>query len=280
MKTYSNLPGEHEEKHTLRCVLCGSADNRFLYEVSGARFVRCSDCGAVFQNPMPHTRHLHERYGSDYFSYELENETAFFTLMKLGLEDVGFSSLERGSFDERRFLDIGCATGMLLEDLRDRGGGDVYGVEVCRESVQYGRKKRGLRIFNGTLRQAEFPEEIFDVAHASHLIEHIDEPVSFMEEIRRVLKPGGYAIISTPNIGGLQSRIFKERWRSAIPDHMVLYSKQTLHRLLVRTGFQVCKKKTWGGLAAGLAAPFLKNILDKTAKRFGFGDVMIFLARK
>lgn len=280
MKTYSNLPKEHEDLHFVHCVLCGALDHRFLYDIAGARFMKCSECGMVFQNPMPINRELLKRYDKEYFFYELENEISFFNLMLLGLKDIGFSSLKFPNTDKTQFLDIGCATGKLLEYLRDEKGLSVYGVEVCGESVEYGRENRNLRIFHGTLQQAGFPGEIFDVVHASHVIEHIGDPAAFMEEIRRILKPGGYAIISTPNIDGFQSKIFNERWRSAIPDHMVLFSKRTLARLFNHTGFQVLKTKTWGGLAAGAAPPFLKKIFDKLAKRLGLGDVMIFLAGK
>ena len=51
-----------------------------------------------------------------------------------------------------------------------------------------------------------------------------------------------------------------------------------LRRMLEGSGFRVLKVVTWGGLAAGTAPPWLKRPADRLAKRWGFGDVMLFQA--
>ena len=114
---------------------------------------------------------------------------------------------------------------------------------------------------------------------ASHLIEHLNDPAGFARESRRILKVGGYFLITTPNIAGFQARVFKHRWRSAIFDHLYLFSIKTLSKLLVISGFTVEKVITWGGLASGTAPAPVKRLFDKAAKVFGFGDVMLIKAR-
>ncbi|OQY40057.1 MAG: hypothetical protein B6229_02605 [Spirochaetaceae bacterium 4572_7] len=174
-----------------------------------------------------------------------------------------------------KVLDIGCATGLFLDHMKGLGW-DTYGVEVCSSAAEYGNRVRNLNIFTGTLAQADFPDNMFDVVHLSHVIEHINDPNSFLENIVRVLKPGGVLYCVTPNISGLQSHIFKERWRSVIPDHMILYSVKTLKQLLVKHGLIYKKHKTWGGMCAGSGYPeSIKKFLDRTAKIVGFGDVVI-----
>jgi hypothetical protein len=84
----------------------------------------------------------------------------------------------------------------------------------------------------------------------------------------------------TPNIGGLQARLFGSEWRSAIPDHVTLFDKITLERLLAGAGLAVEKTKTWGGLAAGAAPGWIKRPVDRLSKKFGFGDVVMMVARK
>lgn len=86
------------------------------------------------------------------------------------------------------------------------------------------------------------------------------------------------ALITTPNINGLQARLFGSRWRSAIADHLTLFTKRTLARMLRQTGFRVVRIVTWGGLAVGTAPPLLKRAADRLAKRWGFGDVMLLQA--
>lgn len=277
-KTYSSVPGE-ERQETVACPCCGSARSRPYLACDGFGFVRCRDCAIVFQNPRPVFEDLRKRYGAAYFTYELTNESSFFGLMRLGLKDIHFQERTSGLRAPRTFLDIGCATGMLIESMKKEGW-DVRGVDVCRESAEYGKAHRGVDIFPGTLEEAHFPEETFGAVHFSHLIEHVPDPRGFLAEVRRILAPGGYALITTPNIDGFQARLFRKAWRSAIADHLVLFSRKTLQRLVRESGFEVRQSVTWGGLAVGTAPALIKRPVDKMAKWWGFGDVVMILAAK
>jgi len=277
-KTYSSAPGK-ERLETIQCPICSSARARHFLACEGFDFVRCAACGLVYQNPRPVFEDLRHRYGDQYFSYELTNETNFFGLMKLGLRDAGFDSLARSIPSPRTFLDVGCATGMLIEWMKGQGW-DASGVDLCRESAEYGMAHRGILIRVGTLEEAKLPDESFSVVHFSHLIEHVPDPVGYLAEVRRILKPGGFAVITTPNVDGMQARLFGKGWRSAIADHLVLFSRDTLGRMIRESGFEVLKTVTWGGLAVGTAPLPVKKPADWLAKRLGFGDVVLFLAAK
>lgn len=277
-KTYSSIPG-NERQETIPCPLCGSARTRSYLPCDGFAFVRCVDCSVVYQNPRPVFDDLRRRYGEDYFDYELSNEGAFFRLMRLGLADIRFQDRTAGLPSPKRFLDIGCATGMLIESMKKEGW-ETRGVDVCRESAEYGIRHRGVEIFIGTLEEARFPDAMFQVVHFSHLIEHVPDPRGFLAEVRRILAPGGFAVITTPNVDGFQARLFGKAWRSAIADHLVLFSKKTLGRLIAVSGFDIRQSVTWGGLAEGTATPFIKSPVDRLAKAWGFGDVVLYLAAK
>lgn len=278
MKTFSTVPGK-ERSRLIPCPLCGSIDLEPRYSIEEAEYMSCRGCGLVFQNPMPLSEELLGRYADEYFDYEIENEANFFSLMLQTLSDVDFEEIERVTREPKRFLDVGCATGMLIEYVKGRGW-DEKGIEVCSPAAEYGRRERKVDIINTSLEEARFPAEYFSVVHFSHLIEHIPNPVRFMDEVVKITAPGGRCIVTTPNIRGFQSRLMGSKWRSAIPDHVVLYSKKTLRRLLEEAGLRVEKTKTWGGLAAGLAPPGVKRIADRAAKLIGAGDVMVMRARK
>jgi SAM-dependent methyltransferase len=235
-------------------------------------------------NPQPEKAAVSERYqalhGKDYLSYELANEGPFLRLQELGLRDAGFSRIEaelKARAAKPRVLDAGCATGALLEKLRDRGW-DCRGLEIS-PSGDYARRERGLEVLGLPLEACAFPGASFHLVLASHLIEHLNDPAGFAAEVRRILAPGGYFLVTTPNIDGLQARLFRERWRSAIFDHLYLFSVKTLSRLLRDQGFKIERVRTWGGLARGAAPRPLKNLADRAAKQFGFGDVMLIRAR-
>jgi 2-polyprenyl-3-methyl-5-hydroxy-6-metoxy-1,4-benzoquinol methylase len=275
VKTWST-PVTAQEFAAKLCVSCGGSRFAPALRCDGFSFVRCADCGLTQQNPQPSEESVAarygERHGEDYLRYELANEAPFLRLQELALRDIGFGGLRPG-----RILDVGCATGALLYSLKKQGW-ETAGVELCGPSAEYARNSRGIDVRTSTLERAGFPDRSFDVVHASHLIEHLNDPRSFVREAKRVLKENGVLLISTPNIDGFQAKLFRDGWRSAIFDHLYLFSKRTLTDMLSREGFVVAKVATWGGLAAGTAPKPVKAIADRLAKRLGVGDVMMVKA--
>ncbi|HRS03617.1 MAG TPA: class I SAM-dependent methyltransferase [Treponema sp.] len=286
IKTWST-PVIHEQKQRVPCILCGSDSFVPALDCEGFSYVRCRVCSLVQQNPQPRREAIEARYGDlssqAYLEYELANEGAFLTLQQKGLADGGFFELEpdilRQQAEPPLVLDIGCATGALLGWLRDRGW-DCLGVELCGPAADYARKVRKLNIITGTIESAKLSDNSVTVALASHVIEHVNNPKTFVSEIYRCLKVGGYFYITTPNIDGFQARLFGSRWRSAIFDHLYLFSKKTLRALLEDAGFIVEKTVSWGGLARGTAPGPIKNLADRLAKQFNWGDVVLMRCRK
>ncbi|MDR2551570.1 MAG: class I SAM-dependent methyltransferase [Treponema sp.] len=303
VKTWST-PVTEEETRPVPCTLCGGTAffPRFTCGENALpfRYVRCGKCGLVQINPQPGPAAVAVRYGStedknsgcggDYLAYERANEKSFLRLQELALDDAGFFDLEEkllspsappdppGALHPPAALDVGCATGALLALLRDRGWA-VRGLEISPPQAEYCRR-RSLEVSALSLEQAAFPPENFDAILASHLIEHLNDPGNFVREAYRICKPGGRFYVTTPNIAGFQARIFGSRWRSAIFDHLYLFSVKTLRALLEGAGFTVEKIRTWGGLAAGIAPGPVKSMADVLAKTLGAGDVMILRAAR
>jgi SAM-dependent methyltransferase len=268
------------------CGLCGGASFSRAWDCGEFSFVACRRCGLLQQNPQSLPSAVAARYDEAYLRYEEENQFAYRDLELLALGDLRLDSESAPLFERARAggrrpraLDVGCATGALLAALRDSGW-EPQGVEISREQASYGERRFGLPIFAGTLEAAAFTSASFDLVHASHLIEHLNSPASFLEEAARVLAPGGLIVLTTPNAAGFQARLLGPRWRSAIYDHLYLFSLRTLRALLESRGFALVRVATWGGWARGLRPAFAKRPLDALAKRWGFGDVMAILARR
>ncbi|MDA3941851.1 MAG: class I SAM-dependent methyltransferase [Spirochaetia bacterium] len=279
MKTYSSLPAD-ENKSNVSCNLCGSHDRDLFWDCGGYTFSRCINCKLVYQYPQPVQSDLSLRYDDNYFEYEINNEESFFGLMLKTLEDMKFDSLSAFLMDgNAEFLDVGCATGLLLKHMEGYGW-KGRGVELCPSSAEYGKNIRKLDIYEGTLEEAEYSDNQFSVIHSSHLIEHLTDPAAFIREVFRILTPGGLFITTTPNTNSLQAKLFGKNWRSAIADHMFLFSLSTLTQLIKTQKFDIIKTGTWGGLAAGIVPGIIKKPVDIIAKKFRFGDVMVVLAQK
>jgi len=282
MKTFATSP-KTEPTSAIPCVLCGSSAFEPLWDLGAFSFVHCVQCGLVQQNPQPDEDFVLARYDNIYKDYEVARQGDYARLEMLALGDLRFPATEAAARDRAasegrrpRFLDVGCATGALMAGLIDSGW-ECVGVEPCEPAALFGRETFGLDIRVTVLEKASLPSRAFDVVHASHVIEHLNDPALFLAEAQRLIVPGGRLIVTTPNIDGLQARILGSRWRSAIYDHLYLFSKKNLKLLLERNGFEVIRTATWGGWAAGLRPAFIKKPFDRAVKAIGLGDVMAFL---
>ncbi len=279
MKTFSKDPSEKNYNYS-PCPVCGSSKRKLKWDLDSYAFYKCLDCSLLYQYPRPDQEELTARYDNEYFDYEIENEEKFLSLMKKSLEDIGLRDRVKGLRSvSPTFLDVGCATGVLLENMQNEGW-NVKGVEVCAESADYGRSKRGIDIINSPFEKASFASESFSVIHSSHFVEHIIDPVLFFNEAYRVLRPGGFLVTTTPNAAGFQPLVYGSRWRSAIADHMNLFSLKGLKTIIKDSGFTLITWKTWGGIPAGEAPLFIKSPVDRLCKALGIGDVMVVLAQK
>ncbi len=285
MKTFATEP--RAEVSRLRpCPLCGGMTFKPAFDCGSFSFQRCVSCGLFMQNPQPLSSAVLARYDERYLAYEVARQFDYRDLELLALADL---RLEEAAAPLRaarevagrkpRVLDVGCATGALLASLRERDW-ETLGIEACAPAAAYGREHFGLDLRAGTLESAQLASSGFELVHASHLIEHLNEPAEFLAEAHRLLVPGGLLALTTPNAAGFQARLFRSNWRSAIYDHLYLFSRATLVALLERQGFEPLRIVTWGGWASGLRPAWLKPPLDRLAKRCGFGDVMAVLARQ
>jgi 2-polyprenyl-3-methyl-5-hydroxy-6-metoxy-1,4-benzoquinol methylase len=137
-------------------------------------------------------------------------------------------------------LDIGCFCGAFMS-VAAKDGWDCYGLEPLVMPAIYARGHFDLRVVTDTLRDNTYPLEFFDVVTAFQVVEHLVDPVSEIEKIRRMLKPGGLLVIEVPNIDTAMTRLLGPRHRHFVEDHVSFFSTKTLSQLLKRMGFRVKK---------------------------------------
>jgi len=108
-----------------------------------------------------------------------------------------------------RLLDCGCNDGEItMEVARQIGTEDVWGIEVV-EKIATMAKDRGIKVITVDLNQPlPLESENFDVVHAANIIEHLSNTDMFLTEVHRILKLGGYLIISTCNLAAFHNIFF------------------------------------------------------------------------
>jgi methionine biosynthesis protein MetW len=111
--------------------------------------------------------------------------------------------------NQATLLDVGCGDGKLtLNAANAIGTTKIYGIDIIDETIERA-KASGIDIRRADLNHKfPFENESFDVVLASEIIEHLSNTDSFLREIYRILRAGGYTIISTPNLSSWPNIIF------------------------------------------------------------------------
>ncbi|MET0754061.1 MAG: class I SAM-dependent methyltransferase [Pyrinomonadaceae bacterium] len=129
-----------------------------------------------------------------------------------------------------KILDVGCGTGANLEMLASFGKAE--GVDVSDDALEF-CKQKGLKAHKGLAEQLPFEDESFDLVTALDVVEHLDDDVSGLKEMNRVLKPGGRTLIFVP--------AFMWLWgvQDDISNHRIRYTKKQIVERLEKAGFEI-----------------------------------------
>lgn len=228
------------EKTQRACVACGSARSRPLGVKNEFDVVTCLECDSVYTPYSPWYT------SSDFYAgfYLNEDELSPPAFVNERLEEITAEfSVYRNS---NRLLDIGCGAGNLLQAAR-RNGWHAQGLDVSAGAVKHVRGL-GFDVFEGELHDAAFPSQHFDVITAAELLEHLVDPRPLLNEVARILRPGGLFWTTTPHARGLSGRVLGLNWRCVWPpEHLQLFSIRGLTKLLREAGFRQLRIRTTGG---------------------------------
>lgn len=184
-----------------RCAYCGSAEYRVVVRFCEGTAVRCARCRLVRTFPYPTFEYSDNR---DYAMGYVGRERLF---ARFAREFLDF--IERQA-PGKKLLEVGCGMGFLLEEAARRGF-QARGLEVNRWEVDMLRE-RGLDVQAGTLEEARFRPESFDVVCMSHVLEHVEDLRALLAEVRRVLRPGGVLAVAQPHYAAPLPRVLRHLW--------------------------------------------------------------------
>ena len=164
----------------------------------------------------------------------------------------------------KKVLDVGCGNGRFLMVMKMLGW-EVYGIEPDECSRDIARKYIGASIYS-SFEEASFPDGFFPVITMNHVLEHISDPLSVLNECHHALKNGGRMGICLPNWKAFGHRIFGKYWYALEPPrHVALYAPDTLERLIRHSGFELESLRTTSIREAKIA--FRQSWLFKFGRR-------------
>lgn len=229
------------------CHICNdNSSKRFLAKVNlifGTEYnlVECSNCGVIYFDPMPTVSELSIFYSGSYYNFDKSREEG---------KGMAFAQRLKRWKKNGKFLDVGCATGFFINGIKKNSNWEVYGTDFGESAVRFARDQLGLNVVQGDLADAHFPGEFFDYVHVNNVLEHVLNPISLLEECRRIVKPKGIFFLSVPN-GFNDSLDLIDFWKEEkLParsksGHIFFFPARTLLMLFRQTGFKVVTQKTY-----------------------------------
>ncbi len=226
-------------------------------------------CGLIWLDPMPLQEDIHKAY-SHYYTHAthrgdpgilqylfdrakrgyLANHYGYgqgvgLTSRLLGLlpwiypgrtSELDFSVMWLAAGSRGRLLDVGAGSGWLVEHMNQLGW-QAEGLDFDIQSVVSARA-RGLVFHQGGLPEQNFTEASFDAVTMSHCIEHVHDPLAWLSEVHRILKPGARLTLATPNNASFGHARFGESWFALDPPrHLHLFNRDAMTSLMRRAGF-------------------------------------------
>lgn len=256
------------------CPLCGSSDERVMLtardELYGADgefvVVRCAHCSLIRTNPRP-DRSTIGRYYPETYSPHLTSAvgvTASAPRRGSSRQAQGWRHALRGLIRYQteavpplrpgRMLEIGCASGAFMREMQ-KSGWTVEGLEFSEVAAERACAA-GLHVRVGSVDEAVFEADSYDLVVGWMVLEHLHDPVNALRHIRSWARPEAWLCLSVPDASAMEFSLFGRYWYALqVPTHLTHFTPTTLCAVLEAAGWHVEKvlhHRTLGNLIGSL----------------------------
>ena len=224
--------------HEPACPFCGRQNRTAI----SASLYRCAVCGVIFN-----TEHRSLSYDRDYFisSYReqygktyIDDFENIYRMSQRRLEKIFRIIKMRPGLS---LLDLGCAAGFFLKAAKDRGIGDLLGIEISDFAADYCRKTFGIDVIQTPFDKADIDRK-FSIISSWFFLEHIADPREAVIRIFSMLEDGGLFACGIPSYYGPSFSFDREGWVKTRPvDHRIDLSPASAKRILKQAGFRRVK---------------------------------------
>ncbi len=186
---------------------------------------------AITANTVEHSLPQEMQLHTYSIMYQIEETHWWFTGRKRII--AGFVERICNGFEKRspHILDVGCGTGANLEMLAQFG--QAEGVDVSPDALSFCRARGLQNVRQGEAENLPYADASFDLVTGLDVVEHLDDDIAGLKEMRRVLRPGGRALLFVPAfmfLWGVQDDVSHHRRR---------YTLKQLKRAANAAGFEV-----------------------------------------
>jgi 2-polyprenyl-3-methyl-5-hydroxy-6-metoxy-1,4-benzoquinol methylase len=239
------------------CPACDSAEREPLYEKYGLQHHRCDACRTQYISPRPTPELLAKFYAvSENYAYwaqyiypasaESRRRNIFVPRARLVADLVREKGMAGGTF-----VEVGAGYGIFCEELKKLDLFDrIVGLEPSPKLAEICRSK-GIETIELPFERTEM-DQCADVVASFEVIEHLFRPKDYVSWLHRILKPGGLAIVTCPNIEGFDTLLLAKDAIAVDHQHLNYFHPASIAALFERAGFSAIEVTTPGVLDVDL----------------------------
>jgi len=242
----------------MHCPVCGDANvklamqaiNRHGRHILGQEefdVFFCEMCKSYFLNVDLTKEYYAKYYGKAY--YEQDSHSTFFTSFSsllnrvmLGLQRKMVERFLPKGISPLRWLDVGAGSGEFLASL-PRSRFMPVACEINPEGCELIRKKN-IALYKGDFLAQDFRDS-FDVVSFWHVLEHVKNPLLYLQRCQSILHNDGVLMVALPNTDGLGFQLGKSWWyHMDVPRHVWLGNSKTFDFLAKKSGWKIVARRS------------------------------------
>jgi len=220
------------------CYLCHKKDVKPIYKINNRTVFCCLNDDLYFSSDEKKEKF---QYNYDYFESSPYNQQQFFNNVYFQDKLNKIKTLTR----ERKpnILDVGCGWGIFLQVIKNSHQ-PYLGIDLSHKAIEICREKKLNCQEVDLISLSKIKDQQYSAITFFQVIEHIKNPLDYLEAAKKLLKKNGILLITTPNNQSPLRYLFGSRWSVyKTPSHYFFYSKKSLERLLKAAGFSKFKIK-------------------------------------
>lgn len=248
------------------CVSCGSEQLLGEFEKNGFAYSSCQECGTLFQSPRPPIAAF-EAFYRDSVSSRYWAEEFFPAVAEARREKIFRPRVERlanlchtKNISVERLIDVGAGYGIFLDEWRKANPSTRMLAVEPSESLAAECRSKGFDVVEDIAENVSGYNNYADMVVCFEVLEHVYDPLAFVQTLARLVKPGGYVFISTLCVDGFDIQMLWDKSNSIFPPHHINFLSVTgFERLFVRAGLIDVDVSTPGQLDVDIVRNAIKR---------------------
>lgn len=258
--------GGDAPRSAVPCVGCAASGARFQFEKSGFAYALCEACGTLYQSPRP-APGAFEAFYRDSESSRYWAEVFFPAVAEVRREKIFRPRVERlaqlcaeNAIAVERIVDVGAGYGIFLDEWRRRFPQTrALAIEPSALLATECRAK-GFEVVEDIVENVRGHDGHADLVVCFEVLEHVYDPLSFVQALAQLARPGGTVFVSALGVDGFDIQLLWERSNAVFPPHHINFlSVQGFERLFARAGLEDARVTTPGQLDVDIVRNALRR---------------------